>query len=68
MSERLRQAALAELRSDEYLCIDCDGGSTRRIDAQFPPFGPRTGNRSQREWRVIYQAPGVRDTLLAGRG
>jgi hypothetical protein len=48
-----------------YVCIDDERGAAERLDAQFPPFGPRTGDRSALRWQVIYRAPGVPDALIA---
>jgi hypothetical protein len=48
-----------------YLCIDAERGRAHRIDAQLPPFGPRTHSRAARAWQVIYRAPGVPEALLA---
>jgi len=48
-----------------YLCVGQDTGDTRAFAAQFPPFGPPVDGRTQYHWRVIYQAPGVPDAVLA---
>lgn len=50
-----------------YFCIDTDTQSVRRVDAQFPPFGPADSERAARRWQVIYRAPGVPEALLAIR-
>jgi hypothetical protein len=48
-----------------YLCIDGETGDVQRVNAQFPPFVPPTGDGGRAAWDVIYQAPGVPDALLA---
>jgi hypothetical protein len=45
-----------------YLMIDTTTGQVRSHTARFPPFG--TGDEG--DWRLIYRAPGIPDTLIFG--
>lgn len=55
-----REPAANWSHSARYLLISADNGEVRSIEAQLPPFG-----RGQLHWRVLYQAPGIPDPLLA---
>jgi hypothetical protein len=46
-----------------YVCIDGTTGDAHRIDAQFPPFGPRRDEGRPR-WQLIHRAPGVPDSFV----
>jgi hypothetical protein len=50
-----------------YLCLDAESGDAERKEAQFPPFASGREGRPERQWQVIYQAPGVPDALLGIR-
>jgi hypothetical protein len=47
--------------SCRYILISRKSGEVRSTEARFPPFRQEELHR----WRVVYQAPGVPDTLLA---
>jgi hypothetical protein len=47
-----------------YICINGETAEAHRIDAEFPPFGPRQ-DRPQQHWQVIYRAPGVPSAFVA---
>jgi hypothetical protein len=47
--------------SSRYLLINAETSDARSVEARFPPFQEATF----RQWRVLYQAPGVPDSVLA---
>lgn len=47
--------------SCRYILINRNIGEVRSTEARFPPFRPE----ELRRWRVVYQASGVPDALLA---
>jgi hypothetical protein len=55
-----REPAANWSHPSRYLLIRADNGEVKSIEAQLPPFG-----RGPLHWRVLYQAPGVPDPLLA---
>ena len=45
-----------------YLLIDCANGVSSSSNTRFPPFNSEGGL----QWRVIYKAPSIPDTAVAG--
>jgi len=48
-----------------YVLINPNTGEAKSIAAQFPPFGPERNREPKYHWRLLYQAPGVPDAVLA---
>jgi hypothetical protein len=48
-----------------YVLINPNTGEAKSIAAQFPPFGPERNSEPKYHWRLLYQAPGVPDAVLA---